>query len=331
MKPATSVVLATCEGSEFLEPLLASLAGQRVPPAELVVSDDASTDATLRIVDAFAAGAPFPVVVLRHEDRVGHAENFLRGLAAARGEFVGWCDQDDVWLPNKLAWCQAALRATRATLVIHGARRVDREGRPLGSLRGVRAPVQRRLRGERFAVPHGFRQVFRRCLFDGITAEHRPRSVPGDELALHDEWSYLLAHAAGTVLWLPLTLVDYRSHGGNLSEAGVEPTIWQRTITGRRGDPNALRARSAGERAEHLEQVASRRAGAERDVALRSAAAYRRAAATYEARRGLYEQPRRRDRLRRAVRLAADGGYRSGATGGLGPRGLLRDAVEVLR
>jgi hypothetical protein len=173
--------------------------------------------------------------------------------------------------------------------------------------------------------------VFRRSLFEGLTAADRPTSIPGDEQALHDEWSFLLANAAGTVVWLPVTLADYRIHGANLSEADVEPSIWERTISRRRGDPNELRGRSAGERADHLDDVAARRTGAEQDTARRSAAAYRRAGTVYRDRTALYRERHRIARLRVMARLAASGGYRSGARGGLGPRGLVRDAVEVLR
>ncbi len=287
------MVLATFEGATFLPQLLASLERQQTPPHELIVSDDASSDDTLAIVERFAANAGFPVTINRHADRAGHAKNFLRGLASATGEFVAWCDQDDVWSPAKLRRCQLALEWGKGMLVVHGARRIDAEGRALGSLRGMRSPLQRRMRAERFAVPHGFRQVFRRSLFDGLAAGDRPVSIPGHQLALHDEWTFLLANAAGSVLWLPMALADYRVHGDNVSAAGVEPTVWAQSVASRSGDPNRLRARSAGERADHLTAVAAKRTGSERATALASAAAYRKLAQRYLDRTAIYDQPAR--------------------------------------
>jgi hypothetical protein len=331
MTAQTSVVLATFEGERFLPELLGSLERQRTPPYEVIVSDDASTDATLDIVDAFASRAPFPVTVLRHTERVGHAPNFLRGLEAGTGRFAAWCDQDDIWAPTKLERCQRALEWSKATLVVHSARRVDAAGQPLGALRGMRTPIQRRMRAERFAVPHGFRQVFRRELFAGLTAGDRPVSIPGHELALHDEWTFLLANAAGSVLWLPMALVDYRVHGDNFTPAGVEPTVWAQSVASRTGDPNRLRARAAGERAEHLAAVASRRTGEARATALASAAAYERLATRYLERTAIYDDARRVSQARALSRLLFSGAYRSGPHGGLGGRGLLRDALEVVR
>jgi glycosyltransferase involved in cell wall biosynthesis len=323
--------LATFNGERFLAPLLASIERQRVRPLELIVTDDGSTDATLTLVDEFAARAPFPLTVLRDQERLGHTENFLRGLAVATGKYAAWCDQDDVWAPEKLQRCQRALEWSGAVMVIHGARRIDAAGRRLGALRGMRTPWQRRMRGERFSVPHGFRQVFRRDLFAGLTAADRPLSIPGHEPALHDEWTFMLANAAGSVLWLPMTLADYRVHDDNLTTAGIEPTLWSQSVGARAGDPNRLRGRAAVDRAEHLEAIASKRTGDERATALASAAAYRRLAQCYMDRTALYDTAGRAAKLRALTRLFTSGTYRSGVRGGLGRRGLLRDAFEVWR
>ena len=71
-------------------------------PAELIVSDDGSDDGTPDVVARFARDAPFPVVVRRNDRPRGYGENFLGALELATGEFVAFCDQDDVWHPTKL-------------------------------------------------------------------------------------------------------------------------------------------------------------------------------------------------------------------------------------
>jgi glycosyltransferase involved in cell wall biosynthesis len=329
---ATSVILATFDGERHLAPLLESLRRQELPPYEVIVSDDGSTDRTLDIVRAFAASAPFPVVVTETRGSVGHAGNFLGALELATGRYAAWCDQDDIWSPRKLRWCQDLLDRLPLTMVVHGARRIDASGGSLGSLGGMRAPVQRRMEGNRFAVPHGFRQVFRRDLFAGLSPDDRPMSTPGHERALHDEWAFMLANAAGSILWLPARLVEYRVHGLNHTPAAREPSIWARSVGDRSADdPNRQRARAASERARHLQGLAEHRDGRDQERASRSAEAYRRAAGRYLDRAAVYDARSRGDRARTVARLVRRGTYRSGARGGLGPRALVRDLLEVGR
>lgn len=68
--PRVSVALATYNGERFLREQLDSLAEQTLLPAELVVSDDGSTDRTVAIVREFAGRAPFPVKLLKRGDRL---------------------------------------------------------------------------------------------------------------------------------------------------------------------------------------------------------------------------------------------------------------------
>ena len=71
-----SVVLATFNGAKYVEKQLASLAEQTHLPSELIVSDDASSDATLTIIEQFAQLASFPVRIFVNPEKLGYAQNF---------------------------------------------------------------------------------------------------------------------------------------------------------------------------------------------------------------------------------------------------------------
>src|SRR6185503_1146688 len=96
--PAVSVVLATYNGERFLEPLLESLARQTIPPRELVVGDDGSTDRTVEIVSTFGDRAPFPVSVTSNRRRLGFSDNFLT-LAGAASDALGRRNAPVGWTP----------------------------------------------------------------------------------------------------------------------------------------------------------------------------------------------------------------------------------------
>src|ERR687885_1327551 len=98
-----SVAMCTYNGAAFLREQLQSLAAQARTPDELVVCDDASADATVRVVREFAAAAPFPVRLTVNERNLGSTKNFERAISLCAGDLVALSDQDDLWLPAKLA------------------------------------------------------------------------------------------------------------------------------------------------------------------------------------------------------------------------------------
>ncbi|MGD0882558.1 MAG: glycosyltransferase [Acidimicrobiales bacterium] len=220
-----SVVLATYNGERFVGQQLESIRRQQRPPDELVVGDDGSTDGTMAVVEAFRKSAPFPVTVLRRE-RVGLAVNFLRTFEESSGTFVAFCDQDDVWVPQKLDVLLAAAHDHRADLVVHGRRTVDENLRPLrSSHQTVRRPtVEDRLQGNLWWPVAGNAILFRRSLFDGCDWEHRPMSPWSTDPMNHDDLVKLLAAVKGRLVRIPDELVHYRQHPDNVAGAMMTMT-----------------------------------------------------------------------------------------------------------
>lgn len=106
MEIISSVVLATYQGEEFIGEQLDSILAQIGPNDEIVISDDASTDETLGIVRR--RNDPRILIIVNNE-RVGYVMNFQRALDRARGQYIFFSDQDDIWLPGKMAAMHTAL------------------------------------------------------------------------------------------------------------------------------------------------------------------------------------------------------------------------------
>ena len=108
--PPVAILLATRQGAEFLDAQLQSLATQSYGNWRLVLSDDGSTDGTLQIARRFAADHPDREVTILSGPRRGATQNFLHLVDSVRpGEALAYCDQDDVWLPERLAIGIAAI------------------------------------------------------------------------------------------------------------------------------------------------------------------------------------------------------------------------------
>ena len=220
-----SVALCTYNGARFLKEQLASIAAQTRSPAELVVCDDGSADATIAIVREFASGAPFPVQVFVNPLNLGVAANFSKAVELCGGELIAFSDQDDVWLPHKLARAEhMILQSTdpAGTLYCSRLQYVDASLVPLGlslipSAIGFQNAVV-----ENIAV--GCSVVF------GLDIRRRLLQAAPADMMMHDWWAYLVAAAFGQIVFDPTPNLLYRQHGGNVAGWERKPLkIWNRT------------------------------------------------------------------------------------------------------
>ncbi|WP_345323409.1 glycosyltransferase [Novipirellula rosea] len=209
--------MSTYNGEKFLREQLDSLAAQTCLPLELVVGDDRSTDNTVAILESFAATAPFPVSISVNEKNLGFADNFLATASRCKGDWVAFCDQDDVWLPNRIA--DAASEVERGDedlmLVVQAAELVDaslnKTGRRLPDIRRRRIVPPNGHYG--FWQIAGFSQTVRSKLLSEFDWSNRPISEhPCFRWQPHDKWACMLANALGKTAYLPQVAALYRRH-----------------------------------------------------------------------------------------------------------------------
>lgn len=294
--PRVSIAMATYNGARFLQAQLDSLAAQIRHPAELVVSDDNSSDETRAIVTAFAANAPFPVHLLPPGPRLGYADNFLRAAGACGSEYVAFCDQDDVWLPQKLDTCIARLTSEHSICATHRHILTDAALAPRGTLnhRVAADGVHAQLTLPLYSNPFGNSMVFRRDLLDAVGIAFRPPQPGRTELPLsHDTWVYNIAASLGPVSHIAEPLVLYRQHGNNVFGGDWTPPTGLRGLAARLHVPlTTYREQEAYHRM--LAQgfaACALSANPYAAPAARAAEAHRRAALTLQARLALYETP----------------------------------------
>lgn len=219
-QPTISVAMATYNGGKYLRAQLQSLARQSRRPKELVIVDDGSTDQTLKIAKAFARTMPFPVRIYRNGNRLGYRRNFMRAAQICRGDLVAFCDQDDVWAPQKLAEVAAAFKDDSVLMVYHNARLINDSGKNLGLIfKNKRSRVDFSPLGiEPWRIVPGFSQTVRRYLvrYSKLHA-HSVDMFDSSEHMPHDQWFIFLASALGKVVYLPSALAHYRQHEQNTS------------------------------------------------------------------------------------------------------------------
>jgi glycosyltransferase involved in cell wall biosynthesis len=233
-----AILLSTWNGATFLPEQLASFLRLSGPEWRLYWRDDGSDDRSADIVRAFADGPGAGLVIERNDNRgrVGITASFLTLLRLApEGAVVAFADQDDVWLPEKLARGVAALgRVQNGTPALYCAR----QSLVNATLRPIKLSAT-------ISEPPGFPQALTQNIATGCTVMLNPDAVRliaasrEPPATLHDWWAYLVVTAAGgRVLIDDEPTVLYRQHGGNA--VGVPLSPWKRAVAAVRRGPGVF-------------------------------------------------------------------------------------------
>ncbi|MFO7609550.1 MAG: glycosyltransferase [Candidatus Krumholzibacteriia bacterium] len=127
--PLVSVVTASYNMGQYVAEAVDSVLAQDYPAVEVIVVDDGSTDDTQAVLARYAGDRRVTVI---HQENRGQTVAKNRGLAATRGELIGFCDADNRWLPGKLARQVPILLSRPEVGVVYGdLQLIDGEGRPL--------------------------------------------------------------------------------------------------------------------------------------------------------------------------------------------------------
>jgi glycosyltransferase involved in cell wall biosynthesis len=125
--PKISICIPTYQGETYLQEALDSILAQDFQDIEVIISDDASSDATLDIAERFKAVAAFPVHIHKHTPQ-GIGANWNHSVSLAKGEYIKFLFQDDVLLPYCLKKMSTSLDAhpelgmvsSKRTFIIEG-------------------------------------------------------------------------------------------------------------------------------------------------------------------------------------------------------------------
>jgi glycosyltransferase involved in cell wall biosynthesis len=112
---SVSAVIAVCDGERYLAAAIESALAQTVPPDEILVVDDGSTDGTAAIARGFGG-----IGRCLQGSHAGLSATLNRGIEAARGQHLAFLDADDLWLPEKLAIQTRALAADPGLEAVFG-------------------------------------------------------------------------------------------------------------------------------------------------------------------------------------------------------------------
>ena len=223
-----SVALAAYNGEKYIDELLSSVLPQLSEDDEIVASVDPSGDSTKEKLLALSR-ADSRIKVIDGEGR-GLIKNFENALKNCRGDIILLCDQDDVWLENKVSRIKEEFTESGALLCMHNAKVTDENLNVFGDSffaeRGTGTGLVKNILKNTYM---GCCMAFKREALDFILP------FP-DSLPMHDQWIGLVCEKKGKVSLIDEPLILYRRHGDNVSgdtHSGVLQMLkWRLNIIG---------------------------------------------------------------------------------------------------
>ena len=215
-KPRIAILMAVYEPRmDWLREQLLSLDAQTYPNLKLYIRDDCSPTVPFEEIQSCVQDCirAFPYEIRRNEKNLGSNGTFELLTREAEGEYFAYCDQDDVWLPEKLSRLEAAMDEN-AQMAYCDMEIIDRAGRKIaGSLKEIR-PRLRYMQGENLAEAYFFRNCTAGCSML-VRTEAARRAVPFPVQTVCDQWIAIVAALLGEVRFVETPLQDYRQHGNN--------------------------------------------------------------------------------------------------------------------
>jgi len=211
--------MAAYNGESFIARQIESIITQSYQDFILYINDDVSTDNTFEIIQQFAVKYPKKIIATQNFENSGSAKhNFINMMISHKADYIMLCDQDDVWLPNKIELTLGKMKSMEklhpsTPILVHTDLKVVDE-----NLR-VLLPSYRKATSRNYNRT-AFNQVLTLNNVSGCTIMYnRALSALIDKkpkyCIMHDWWLQLIASAFGKIAHINEATILYRQHGAN--------------------------------------------------------------------------------------------------------------------
>ena len=225
-----AILMATYNGEKFLAEQIDSIMNQSCKDWHLYVHDDGSTDETVAVVKNYIQRFPNQITLLDYPSQGGACKNFLSMLGKVESPYYMFCDQDDVWLPEKISLTFEEMKQQEAKnpgkpIVIHTDLQVVDEHlsatyESMWNFSGICPQYVKTFTdaGGHTTIATGSTMLFNREA-KVVCCLHLP-----DKAIMHDSWLCLcVLYHDGILKAINSCTVLYRQHGSNCLGSGHTP------------------------------------------------------------------------------------------------------------
>lgn len=209
LNPLVSIVMCVYNGEGFLQEQLESVLNQTYSNYELLILDDRSTDNSVSLIKTYQE-TNNRIRLIQNSTNIGFNRNFEKGILLSQGELISICDQDDIWLPEKIE--ELVTNIGSAKLIYSNSELINEQGSSLNrtldyKLIHVDNPCFKAFLDSNFITGHTC--LFRRELIKDILP------LP-ENVTYYDKWIGLVAAYVGEVKYYNKVLTKYRVHANSV-------------------------------------------------------------------------------------------------------------------
>lgn len=219
-----AILMSTYNGEKYIKEQLESLLAQTYQKIEIYIRDDGSKDNTVNIVKQYQG--KFDNIVLIEGKNIGFIDSFFELLKACKyADYYAYCDQDDVWMEEKIERAVNSLKKTdsnKPVLYFSNSDYYD------GHMNFLATAEKNKL--------YNFRNSLVECVTQGMTmvVNNTTRKMIVDNkpttCLYHDWWTYMICSGMGEIVYDDKSLVKYRRHNKSVTVEGkskIQLLIWR--------------------------------------------------------------------------------------------------------
>jgi len=216
--PRIDIILATFNGEAYLAAQIASLLQQTYHNWYLIIRDDGSQDSTVDIIQRYRVQHPDKIKLINDGNlNLGAKSNFARLLTHAKADYIMFCDQDDVWLPQKIQITYDKMKTLETELGENTPLLVHTDVKVVDPTLQVVAKSLWQYQKSDPEKGSTLRRLLLQNVATGCTVminkplRERALPIPNDAM-MHDWWLALVAAAFGYISHISEPTLLYRQH-----------------------------------------------------------------------------------------------------------------------
>ena len=215
MEVNNSVVMATYNGQKYIKEQIDSILKNLSDNDELIISDDGSTDDTIKIIKNYKDKR----IKIYDGPKNGVKQNFANAIKHASGKYIYLSDQDDVWEENKIEEIKKVFDKENCLVVIHNALIVDKD---LNSTNQTFFEFRKSGHGK---LKNIYKNTYIGCCM-AFKAQLKEKILPiPNKIEMHDQWIGIIGEKYGKSIFLDKCLIKYRRHDSNVSKMEHYPLM----------------------------------------------------------------------------------------------------------
>ena len=211
-----SVAMATYNGEKYIKEQILSIVNQLKSEDELIISDDGSTDRTLKIIKALAK--KYSQIKILDGPRKGVKANFNNAILHCSGKYIFLSDQDDIWLDKKVETVLKSFKKNDCVCVVHDAYVKDKK---------LKETLIDSFYNHRKSAPGILKNIYKNrylgcCMAFSKHLKNVILPIP-DNIEMHDQWIGIMCERYGKSIFIKDKLIYYRRHDENVSSMDHYP------------------------------------------------------------------------------------------------------------